>query len=164
MKLIDASNAQLIDDINKLLEPVICIARHPKEDVIAYGGELGGVRIYKMKDNQERTAANRDINLVREFEKQPATVHAVCYSPDGGMLAVAGAMPEIRVYNATNGTRLTTCKIDKGATFALATNSKDNLLAAGGFDGSIRYFDWKTGELKKTFTPFPIKAKAVATR
>ncbi len=30
MKLIDASNGQFIDDINKLLESVVCIARQPK--------------------------------------------------------------------------------------------------------------------------------------
>ena len=34
MKLIDAANGQFIDDINKLLEGVLCIARHPKEDLV----------------------------------------------------------------------------------------------------------------------------------
>jgi WD40 repeat protein len=88
MKLINASNAQFIDDINKLLENVICIARHPKEDIIAYGGDTGGVRTYRMQENQGRTAANNDVNLVREYERQPGAVHAVCYSPDGSFLAV----------------------------------------------------------------------------
>jgi WD40 repeat protein len=40
MKLINVANGQFIDDINKLLEGV-CIARHPKEDIVAYGGDWG---------------------------------------------------------------------------------------------------------------------------
>ena len=34
MKLIDVENGQFIDDINKLLEGILCIARHPKEDTV----------------------------------------------------------------------------------------------------------------------------------
>ena len=30
MKLVDARSGQFIDDINKLLEGILCIARHPK--------------------------------------------------------------------------------------------------------------------------------------
>lgn len=91
MKLIDSASGQFIDDINKLVEPVVTFARHPKEEWIAYGGAQGGVRVYKMKENQERTAANKDVNLVREFERQPGVVHAVAWSPDGALLGVAGA-------------------------------------------------------------------------
>jgi WD40 repeat protein len=162
MKLIDASNAQLIDDINKLLEPVFSIARHPKEDVILYGGEQGGVRIYKMKDNQERTAANKDVNLVREFEKQPGPVQAVSFNFDGSLVAVSGAMSEIRIYNAGNGSRVATCKGFNGAIFSLTAHPTKNLLAAGGFDGTIRVFEMTKGEEVKSFMPFPIKGKAVA--
>jgi len=162
MKLISASNAQFIDDINKLLEPVTCIWRHPKEDIIAYGGDLGGVRTYKMQENQGRTAANNDVNLVREYERQPAGVHAICFSTDGSLLAVGGAAPEIRVYKTADGARAATCKGFKGATFSLAPHPKKNLIAAGGFDGHIRIYDLTNGEEKANFVPFPIKSKPVA--
>jgi WD40 repeat protein len=162
MKLITAANAQFIDDINKLLENVICISRHPKEDIVAYGGEMGGVRTYKMQENQGRTAANNDVNLVREFERQPAAVHAICYSPDASLLAVAGAMPEIRVYKTADGARAATCKGFQGAIFSLAPHPKKNWLAAGGFDGRVRIFDLGNGQETNSFVPFPIKAKPVA--
>ncbi|HRI16701.1 MAG TPA: hypothetical protein PLX89_27220, partial [Verrucomicrobiota bacterium] len=77
LKLINVADGQFIDDINKLLEPVVSLARHPKEEWVAYGGAEGGVRVYKVKENQERTAGNNDVNLVREFERQPGAVHAV---------------------------------------------------------------------------------------
>jgi len=110
MKLIDASNGQFIDDINKLLEGVSCFARHPKEDVVAYGGDLGTTRIYKISDNQGRTAANADVNLVKELERLPGPVHAISYSADGNMLAVGGVSGEIRLFNSKDGKKLSTLK------------------------------------------------------
>jgi WD40 repeat protein len=164
MKLINAANAQLIDDINKHLENIICISRHPKEDVIAYGGELGFVRTYRMQENQGRTAANNDVNLVREYERQPSTVHAVCYSPDGSLLAVGGAMEEIRIYKTADGARAGTAKGFTGAIFAMTAHPKQSWLAAGGFDGKVHVFVLPTGQVTNSFVPFPIKAKAVAAR
>src|SRR5206468_1190121 len=99
MKMIDASSGQFIDDINKLLEPVLCIARHPREDVVVYGGESGSTRIYKIAENQGRTAANNDVNLIKEFERLPGPVHAVAYNADATQIAVGGSHTEVRIYN-----------------------------------------------------------------
>ena len=161
MKMIDASNGQFIDDINKLLDPILCIARHPKEDVVAYGGEMGISRTYKISDNQGRTAANNDVNLRKEFERLPGPVHAISYNVDGSLLAVGGAGPEVRVFNSADAKRVSTLKGHNGAIFALAFNSQTNLLAAGGFDGNIRVYETTKGELVRSFVPVPIKAAAV---
>jgi len=161
MKMIDASNGQFIDDINKLIDPILCIARHPKEDVVAYGGEMGISRTYKISDNQGRTAANNDVNLRKEFERLPGPVHAISYNADGSLLAVGGAGPEVRVFNSGDAKRVATLKGHSGAIFALAFNSQTNLLAAGGFDGSIRVYETTKGELVRSFVPVPIKAAAV---
>ena len=161
MKMIDASNGQFIDDINKLVDPILCIARHPKEDVVAYGGEMGISRTYKISDNQGRTAANNDVNLRKEFERLPGPVHAVSYNADGTLLAVGGAGPEVRVFNSGDAKRVATLKGHSGAIFALAFNSQTNLLATGGFDGSIRVYETTKGDLVRSFVPVPIKAAAV---
>ncbi|HMC27417.1 MAG TPA: c-type cytochrome domain-containing protein, partial [Verrucomicrobiae bacterium] len=118
MKLIDASNGQFIDDINKLLEGVLCFSRHPKEDKVAYGGDLGSARIYKIAENQGRTAANNDVNLVKELERLPGPIHAISFSPDGNTLAVGGVNGELRLYSATDGKRTATLKGQEGAVFA----------------------------------------------
>jgi WD40 repeat protein len=161
MKMIDASNGQFIDDINKLIDPILCMARHPKEDVVAYGGEMGISRTYKISDNQGRTAANNDVNLRKEFERLPGPVHAISYNTDGSLLAVGGAGPEVRVFNSGDAKRVATLKGHSGAVFALAFNSQTNLLAAGGFDGNIRVYETTKGELVRSFVPVPIKAAAV---
>jgi len=161
MKMIDASNGQFIDDINKLLDPILCIARHPKEDVVAYGGEMGISRTYKISDNQGRTAANNDVNLRKEFERLPGPVHAVAYNGDGSLLAVGGAGPEVRVFNSADAKRVATLKGHSGAIFALAFSSQTNLVAAGGFDGTIRVYEPTKGDLVRSFVPVPIKPAAV---
>ena len=164
MKLIDAYNGQFIDDINKLLEDVLCLSRHPKEDIVAYGGELGSARIYRISDNQGRTAANNDVNLVREFERLPGSVHAIAYSPDGNTIAVGGVGGEARIFNAQDGKRLATLKGHDGAVFAVAFHPRQNQIATGGFEGKVRVFDTAKGELLKEFIPVPLKTQSPEQR
>ena len=166
LKLIDASNSQFIDDINKLLEGALCIARHPKEDLVAYGGEQGVSRIYKIADNQGRTAANNDVNVIKEYERLGGPVQAIAWSPNATNIAVGGASPEVRVYTAgKDGKRVATLKGHEGAIFTVAFHPTTNWLATGGFDGQVRIYDYaaKSNELVRAFVPVPIKNTAVQT-
>jgi WD40 repeat protein len=164
MKLIDTANGQFIDDINKLLEGVLCMARNPKDDTAAYGGENGAARIYKIAENQGRTAANNDVNLIKELERMPGPVQAIAYSADGGKVAVSGAIPEIRLHDAKDGKKLLTLKGPEGATFAVAFHPTNAWLAAGGFDGTLRIYDTaaKSNHLVRAFVPVPIKETKMA--
>jgi WD40 repeat protein len=164
MKLINAENGQLIDDINKLLEPVICFSRHPKQDLIAYGGELGNTRIYRISDNQGRTAANNDVNLVREFERQPAPIYSVAFSPDGELLAVGGTSGDVRIYKTADGSRTATLKGHTGAVFAIQWHPSQPRVITAGFDGKVRIFNPATGELQKEFVPVQIEDSRIAAK
>lgn len=165
MKLIDATSGQFIDDINKLLEPVVSLARHPKEDWAVYGGAEGGVRLYKMTENQDRTAGNNDVNLVREFERQPGPVQAVAFSPDGTLLAVGSTGGEVRVYKTADGARAATLKGHDGAVFALAFTTDGKQVFTGGFDGLVRVFEPATGKLSAVFIPLTLSPpRQVVTR
>lgn len=157
MKLIDVANGQFIDDINKLLENVLCMARHPKEDLVAYGGDLGVPRIYRIAENQGRTAANNDVNLVRAFERQPGPVASIAYSPDGAMIAVGNMNGEVRVYRTADGSRAATLKENQGAVFALRFHPVKNQLVTGGYDGKVRIFELPEGKLVRAFDPVPLQ-------
>jgi WD40 repeat protein len=164
MKLINVENGQLIDDVNKLLENVLCFSRHPKEDIVVYGGEQGTARIYRMKDNQNRTAANNDVNLVYQFERQPGAIHSIAYSPDGSQIAIGSVSDEVRIYKP-DGTRTATLKGHEGAVFAISWHPTKPEIITGGYDGKLRIFNPADGKLIKDFIPFPIKASSeVATR
>ena len=164
MKLIDVSNGQFIDDVNKLLEGILCFARNPMDDVVAYGGELGTPRIYRISDNQNRGAGDtaRDANLVRELERQPFPVHAISWSPDGGRVGV-GTSGESRLYSVADGKRTATLPGNDGAIFAIAFHPANHQVATGGFDGKVRIFDSASGNLVTNFIPVTITpAKQVA--
>jgi len=166
MKLIEVSNSQFIDDINKLLENVLCMARHPKEDLAVYGGEQGVTRIYKIAENQGRTAGNIDVNLVKEYERLGGPVQAIAWSVNGTNIAVGGAALEVRVYTAgKDGKRIATLKGHDGAIFAVAFHPTTNWLATGGFDGQVRIYDFtaKSNELLRAFVPVPIKPDVTQT-
>jgi len=161
MKLIDASNGQFIDDVNKLLEGVVCFARHPKEDVVAYGGEMGVSRTYKIGENQGRTAANNDSNFQKEFERMPGPVQAIAYSPDGTNICVGSIGGEARIFNTSDKKRVATLKGHEGAIFAIAYQPGTNQVVTGGFDGKLRVFETKKGEMVRSFVPVPLKPGAV---
>jgi WD40 repeat protein len=155
MKLSSVANGQFIDDVNNPLEPIVCFARHPKEDLVVYGGAMGTVRIYKISDNQTRTAGRNDTNQVKELERQPASVHAIAWSADGARIAV-GSENEARVYDAKSGSRVAVLAGHEGGIFSVAFSPDGTRVATGGYDGVVRLFDVPSGKLKGAFVPVPI--------
>ena len=162
MKLSDLMLGQFIDDINNPLEPLICMAKHPKEDKVLYGGAMMKARIYKISDNQGRTAARNDNNKIREFEQQPGPVHSVAWSSDGKKVCL-GSLKEARVY-AEDGKKLATLSGNDGAVFAVAFSPDGKQVCTGGFDGMVRLFDAEKGTLIKAFAPVQIEQGQQAAR
>ncbi len=160
MKLIDAANGQFIDDINKLLEGVVCFARHPKEDTVSYGGDMGVTRTYKVAENQGRTAANNDSNLRKEFERMPGPVQAIGYSLDGSVLGIGSVGGEARLFNVADGKRRTVLKGHDGAIFALAFHPSTNWVLTAGYEGKVRVFETTNGALVRSFYPVPLRGRA----
>lgn len=156
MKLIDVKSGQFIDDINKLLEGVLCFARHPRADVVAYGGENGVARIYRISDNQGRTAANNDSNFQREFERMPGPIQAIAYAPDGKSIALGSTGGEARLFQVEDKKRLAALKGHDGAIFAIAFHPSTNWVVTGGYDGRVRVFETGQGTLVRSFVPVPL--------
>ncbi|HEX8913699.1 MAG TPA: c-type cytochrome domain-containing protein [Humisphaera sp.] len=189
MKLVDVESGRFVDDINNPLEQVLCVARHPKEEKIVYGGDLGTARLYKISDNQGRTAGRNDTNLLVAFERLPAAVTAVAFSPDGGRVAL-GTAGEVRVYDAggkppepgamkpakpaggkpakpqaaAGGKALLTMTGFTGPVYALAYSPDGKTIAAAGFDGKVRLFDATTGDVAREYVPVPITPAKTASR
>lgn len=157
LKLIDVESGRFVDDINNPLDAIICLARHPKEEQVLYGGDLGNARLYRISDNQNRTAGRNDTNRLREFPRQTGPVTAVAFSPDGARVAI-GSIHDVNVYD----------KEDKpaavlsghgGPVFSIAWSPDGEVIATGGFDGQTRLFDAQSGNLLKQFVAVPIEPR-----
>lgn len=157
MKLIDLETSRFVDDINNPLEACISLAIHPTQEQILYGGDLGTARLYKISDNQGRTAGRNDTNVLQTFERQPGPVSAVAFSPDGNMIAL-GSIGDVHTYAAGDGNkRLLTLSGAAGPVYAIAYKPDGSLIATGGADGFVRFYDAKNGNLIKQFIPVPLE-------
>jgi WD40 repeat protein len=162
LKYIDLENQRFIDDINNPLDQIVSFARHPKEDQVVYGGNLGGVRLYKISDNQQRTAGRNDTNLVRNFERQTGPAHAVAFSPDGSLLAV-GSNGRVRVYKVADGARQFELSGHEGPVYAISWKPDGTVITTAGFDGKVRMYNAADGQLAHEFIPVPIANVAAAS-
>lgn len=95
-----------------------------------------------------------------------STPWAPCWSPDGKWIAVAGAAPEVNIYNAETGALASACKGHTAGIYTLAFSPDSATLAAAGFDGQVRLYRTSGGDLQRAFVPVPLvhaQAKACAT-
>ena len=190
MKLVEVETGRFVDDISNPLEQVLCMARHPKEEKVLYGGDLGVARLYRISDNQARTAGRNDTNLLVAFERQPGPVSAVAFSPDGANVAL-GTINDVKIFDAKGdkpkdpkamkpeekkpaakgktapkeSKAQMTLSGHQGPVFAIAYKPDGSVIATGGFDGRVRLYEAKTGNLVRDFIPVPVAgAKPADTR
>lgn len=156
IKLTEAATGSFIDDIGKNYGELKVLARHPKENKLAIGGDERIPRLYQIFRTQARDMNYTDFNLLKAFEAQPGPISAIAFSPDGSFLGVSGGLGDIRVYKTADGSKTQTLTGFKGGIYALAFSPDGKTLAAGGFDGSVRLFDLATGKPRATFVPVPL--------
>ena len=157
-KLIDIKTGQLIDDINRSRDPLICLARHPKDNLVATGGTEGKIRLFKMEPRGGRLSEgdDKEQSFVREFEHMASPIHAIAFSPDGTLIACGGESGEVRIFQTENGQRLAQIKGEHGPVFALAFTADGKQLAASGYDGRIRLHEIEKGTVVKEFESVPL--------
>lgn len=161
MKLIDLETGRFIDDINNPVEACISLAIHPKVEQILYGGDLGAARLYRISDNQGRTAGRNDTNLLQAFPNQRGPVSAVAFSPDGKNIAL-GSTGDVRIYATADGTKpLAVLSGISGPVYAISYKPDGATIAIGGSDGVVRLYDPRNGTLQKQFVPIPLTSPSI---
>jgi WD40 repeat protein len=156
-KLTDAASGAFLENVNLLRGELAAVARHPTKDIVVIGGDERIPYIYLM-DRPKNMKIADDTTMIRKLERQNGAIAALAWSPDGSRIAVAGAAPEVNIYNAETGERMAACKGHRAGIYAVAFSPDSTVLAAGGFDGAVRFYDARTGELKKEFVPVPLEA------
>jgi WD40 repeat protein len=161
-KLTDAVSGAFLENINLLRGELSAVARHPAQDVVAIGGEERVPYLYLM-DRPKNMKIADDTTLVRKLERQQGAIFALAWSPDGKRIAVAGASPEVTLYDADTGERTATCKGHPAGIYALAFTPDGKSLATGGFDGQVRVYEVGTGQAVRAFVPVPLEVSSVRT-
>jgi len=159
-KLIDANAGQFLENINQMRGELAAVARHPKKDEIVIGGDDRIPYVYLM-DRPRNMKVGEEATLVRQFEAQEGAIFALDWSPDGSRIAVAGAGPEVNLYDADSGALAGACKGHSAGIYTVAFSPDGKTLATGGFDGEVRLYNVSGCALQKAFVPVPI-AQTVA--
>ena len=157
-KLIEIANGHLIDDVNRPRDPLICLSRHPTEDLVATGGTEGKMRLFKMEPRGGRLSEgdNKEESFVREFEHMASAIQAIAFSPDGINVACSALSGEVRVFKTENGQRVAQIKGRHGPIFALAFTADGKQVAAGGYSGRICFYNTNNGEAVNEFDSVPL--------
>jgi mono/diheme cytochrome c family protein len=157
VKLIEVASGHLIDDAARPREPVLALARHPHEDMVAFTGAEGRVRLHRMapRGGRLKEGDDKEESAVREFDAMGTPLHAVAFSADGTRLACGGLNGEVRVFATENGERKATIPSNGSPVYALAFHPTDNWLAITGGDGQIRCHDAADGKLIRMFPSVP---------
>jgi len=158
-KLTDAASGGFLENVNLLRGELSAVARHPNKEIVVIGGDERVPYIYLMDRPKVMKIAD-DTTLVRKLDRQNGAIAALAWSPDGNLIAVAGAAPEVNIYDAETGARVSQCKGHTAGIYTVAFSPDGKLLATGGFDGMARLYDPATGALKREFVPVPLEKAA----
>ncbi|MBK7926049.1 MAG: hypothetical protein IPJ98_00730 [Bryobacterales bacterium] len=161
-KLIDASSGAFLENLNLLRGELLAVARHPKQDLIVIGGEERYPYIYLMDRPRNMKIAD-DTTLVRKLERQDGAITALDWSPDGSRIAVAGASPNVNLYDAATGERKASCQGHAAGIYTLSFSPDGAQLATAGFDGKVRIYSTSDCKLARSFIPVPLSAGAAQT-
>ena len=135
----------------------------PSKEIVVIGGDERVPYIYMM-DRPKNMKIADDTTLIRKLERQNGAIAALAWSPDGRRIAVAGAAPEVNVYDAETGARVAACKGHAAGIYTVAFSPDSATLATAGFDGMVRLYDAGTGEVEKVFVPVPLEKPETETR
>lgn len=162
IKLIDPATGHLIDDLAQPREPLLCLARHPGEDLVAFGSDSGEVRLHRIAPRGGRLAEgdNKEESSVREFERLPGPVHALAFSADGTVLAATGSRGETRLWKTADGKRVAQIAGDGQPLYTVAFTADGQQIATAGAAGRVRLYEAATGKFLREFGPVPIAGDA----
>jgi WD40 repeat protein/mono/diheme cytochrome c family protein len=159
-KLSDPKTGAFLENVNLLRGELNAVARHPGKDVVVIGGEDRIPYVYQM-DRPKNMKIADDTTLLLKLERQGGAISVLAWSPDGKQIAVAGAAPEVNIYDAESGKQTASCKGHSAGIYALAWSPDSKQLATGGFDGKVRLYEGAAGTLVREFVPVPIESSSL---
>jgi WD40 repeat protein len=121
---------------------VLCVAYSPDGRRIATGSRDGTARMWDASTGQQ----------LLELQAHP-DIWSVAFDPAGTRLATAGSDRKARIWEVTSGGELLALTGHGAEVLCVAFSPDGRRLATGGggFDGTVRLWDSRTGELLRVF-------------
>jgi len=171
MKLTDVATQRFEDNITSITPGALkgglmVVRRNAKSDELLIGGSDGVPKIYQMYRTRARQIGD-DFNRITRFNAEPVSgrIFAAEFSPDMTKVAIGSSSDgrgEVRLLNEADGKTVRKFADQFGAVYSLAWRPDGKLLAVGGFDGKVRFFDPEAGMMVKEFVPVPLAPATVA--
>lgn len=112
---------------------ITAITFSPDGETLASGSEDNSIRLW-------------DIKTGRLKRKLPGGAYCLAFSPDGNTLA--GGLSTINLWDINTGEKKILLKGHKGSVMSIAFSPNEEMLASGGYDGSIRLWNTNSGKIK----------------
>jgi mono/diheme cytochrome c family protein len=163
VKLTEVASGSFLENLNSLRGELDCIARHPRKDWVAVGGEDRTPYLYTL--NRPRALrVGEESTLVRQFERQEGSILTVAFRPDGQRLAVGGAAPSVNIYDTESGQKMVALGGHEGGIYTVKFHPREDRIVTGGFDGTLRIYEGETGKLIHSFVPVPLEKSAASLK
>ncbi|UCF16716.1 MAG: protein kinase, partial [Phycisphaerales bacterium] len=137
IKIWESANETLTNSLRRQTSPVTCAALSRDGKVFASCSADGIIRFW-------RTDPGWTSNLLRidpNDSQEQYSLTAICWSPDGGLLACGDSTGKIRVYDSNARRWQRSFSTERGSISSLAWSANGRVLLCGGSEGIVRAWD-----------------------
>jgi RNA polymerase sigma factor (sigma-70 family) len=147
VRLWDAATGREVRRLEARDGMVYAMAFSPDGKVLATGGKRKAVHLWDVATGRE----------LRCFDNPGGFILRLAFSPDGQLLATRGiSEKEVRLWGVTRGEQVRRLRAAPAGCPSLEFSPDGRALAVGSDDGSVRLWDVRTGEERRSFV-VPLK-------
>ena len=125
----------------------LCFSPDGRRLATTGGLGYGGLNIFNSQTGKDLEAGNGGLAPI---QMKLANGSAVCFSPDGPLLAWAGADKNVRLFDTATGQEKPALAGHDKSVHSIAFSPNGRILASGGEDGMILFWDVGTGQVART--------------